>query len=232
MSRLASKSAAAGAVLSALVGLQMSVPPRPAQTRTSQTKAQNQRKSDLVSDKEWGMLSGALGKEEWPAAVATSKGLLGRLRAENSRRQLAQLRYIHIFALAGLTNSFISAGNEASAAASRLELEAAIGSFKGMEFVAPVRTFEVDCSGKVNFICPVRGDAKALRVTTTTKDSDAILSFEYYRFTQEVGLATLLDRRMFLSGKLEKAEFNDDASKPWVVRMSFGGAAIAFSIDP
>lgn len=182
-----------------------------------------------ISDRDWGILSGAFDREEWQTAVRMSAEHIDRLETENGRKQLAQLRYLHLLALAGRTNSFISGKNEPAAAQSWLDLEAAVRRFKGSELVAPPRKFESDCAGKVNFVCPVRGDKKSLRVTATTKNADSILLFEYFLFEDELNHVSLEDKKLFLSGKLEKAEYNEDTAKPWIVRLFFRGSAAAFS---
>lgn len=202
-----------------------------AQTRSGKQAARPAppAKATKISEREWGILSGVLGREEWRTAARMTADFIERLEGENAEKQLAQLRYLHIFSLAGRTSSFLSGKNEPAAADSWLDLEAAVRRFKGTELVAPARRFEMNCAGKVNFVCPVRGDRKALRVTATTKDADSILLFEYFVFKEELNLSVLDDRKIFLSGTLERAEYNEDPSKPWIIRLFFKDSVAAFS---
>lgn len=184
-----------------------------------------------ISDRDWGILSGTFDREEWQTAVRLSGEHIDRLEKENDKKQLAQLRYLHVLALAGRTNSYITGKNEPAAADSWLDLEAAVRRFKGTELVAPARKFEANCAGKVNFVCPVRGDSRSLRVTATNKNGDSILLFEYFLFDDELNAASFKDKRLFLSGSLERAEYNEDTAKPWIVRLFFRNSAAALSTD-
>ncbi len=183
------------------------------------------------SAKDWERLGGALAREDWSPAVAMSRDMLARLTRENDKRQLAQLRYLHVFALAGQTNAYISGGNGRGAAESWTTLDAVLKTLDGKEMVMPARAFESDCRNRVNFVCPVRGNQRALRVTSTTKEGDAILSFEYFSFDSEVPFSELERKKVFLGGILEKAEFNSDQNQPWIVRLFFRKAEAGVSTD-
>jgi hypothetical protein len=60
-----------------------------------------------------------------------------------------------------------------------------------------------------------------LRVTATNKDATAIISFDYVLFDTKVDLKEFTAKDAFLGGTLKKVEFNNDMSKPWVMRLIF-----------
>jgi hypothetical protein len=91
----------------------------------------------------------------------------------------------------------------------------------GKEFLLPPRQFLSDCGQRVNYICPVKDNENALRVTATNKDATAILSFDYILFDTKVDLKEFTAKEAFLGGTLKNVEFNDDISKPWVMRLIF-----------
>ncbi len=93
--------------------------------------------------------------------------------------------------------------------------------FLGKEFLLPPRQFLSDCQQRVNYICPVKDNDKVLRVTATNKDATMILSFDYVLFDTKLDLNEFAATQAFLGGTLKKVEFNDDLSKPWVMRLIF-----------
>lgn len=204
----------------------------------SQTKPSSVKKPSApkivseISDKDWGALAGALSREEWDNSVKLSTDLLAHLGTENEKKQLAQLRYLHIFSLAGRLNSLITGKNASAIEPARTDLSAATVRFTGQEMVMPLRSFAILCKGKVNFVCPVKDNASALRITATNKDGDAILSFDYVMFDDTVNLADLDGRKVFLGGTLDRAEFNDNASKPWIMRLFFKKGFARISVGP
>ncbi len=174
-----------------------------------------------ISDAGWKALAEDLQSENWSKASATAAVHLNALKAENDKKQLAQLRYLRLFALAGVILESNEKGNAAEAERTWLELDRAVASFIGKEIVLPPREFAADCTGKLNYICRVRNTPTALRTTATNKSGDGIHSFDYIRFDMAVEDLKADNSKIFLGGVLEKAEYNDDPAKPWVLRLFF-----------
>ncbi len=174
-----------------------------------------------ISDNEWKILTDALWTEDWEKAAFFASLLLFRVKADNEKKQLAQLRYFYLYALAGKILGVSDAKKMAEKKATLEELEKAAGTFIGKEFLLPPRQFLSDCQQRINYICPVKDNEKALRVTATNKDATAIISFDYVLFDTKVDLKEFTAKDAFLGGTLKKVEFNNDMSKPWVMRLIF-----------
>ena len=76
----------------------------------------------------------------------------------------------------------------------------------------PAREFLADCSKVLNYICTVKKDDNALRVTATNKQGTAIHSFEKVLFDQKIDLKEFIGKEIFLGGTLARIEFNDGAT--------------------
>lgn len=179
---------------------------------------------------DWESLAEALRGENWARANELATQQIALLRFDNERKQLAQLRYLQIFAIAGQILELNAKGKADEAEKIWIELDRLAVSGLGKEFVLPPREFAADCSKKLNFICRVRSTPKALRTTATNKDGNGIHSFDYVRFESDAPLLAENGTKIFLGGILENAEYNDDPAKPWVIRLFFtGGFVFAIS---
>jgi hypothetical protein len=140
--------------------------------------------------------------------------IAGNRQAQSGQRekQLAQLRYLYVFALAG---------DAARGKIPYTELERVIKGYVGKEFLMPPRRFLADCKSNVNFICPVAGDDKALRVTATNRESSAIHSFEYVQLNEKIDVAENNGKQAFLGGTLLTAEVNVYKSNLRIMRLTF-----------
>ena len=67
-----------------------------------------------ISDAEWLTLATALEKEDWKQAVTLADRYLQTLKTENDKKQIAQLRYIYLFSLAGQILFYNAQGNAAA----------------------------------------------------------------------------------------------------------------------
>jgi hypothetical protein len=174
-----------------------------------------------ISEADWKILADALGAENWNRAAALAAGHLQSLKNDNEKKQLAQLRYIYLYALAGKILAFNAQKNAAEAQKTWTELDRVIETFVGREFLLPPRPFAADCEKRLNYICQVKDNPKALRTTATNKAADSILSFDYVVFDQPADTAGFAGKEAFLGGRLLKAEYNEDPSKPWAIRLFF-----------
>jgi hypothetical protein len=165
-----------------------------------------------ISTTEWSAIINALNKEDWTQVALLSTTALGKLKAENDKKQLAQLRYFYLYALAG------------KATAGKMtydELKKTADSFLGKEFLMPSRQFLADCKGKVNYICPVNDNENAVRVTATNKNGAAIHSFEYVKLTEKSDLTSPNGQWAFVGGVLENAEINLYKQNIRILRLFF-----------
>lgn len=161
---------------------------------------------------DWSAIVNALDKEDWTQAALLCSLSFGKLKTDNDKKQLAQLRYFYIYALAG---------DAARGKIPYTELERVVKGFIGKEFLMPSRQFLADCKSNVNYICPVAGNDKALRVTATNKSASAIHAFEYVQMAEKVDVAENNGKRAFLGGNLQKAEINLYKSNLRIMRLIF-----------
>lgn len=176
--------------------------------------------SEIVEN-EWKILIAALDTEDWEKAAFFASLMLSRVKADDEKKQLARLRYFYLYALAGKVLETAETKKTVKKEATLEELKKAAETFIGKEFLMPPRQFLDDCGQRVNYICPVKTDDKALRVTATNKEATAIISFDYVLFDTKLDFDRFTATRAFLGGILKKVEFNEDLSKPWIMRLIF-----------
>lgn len=174
-----------------------------------------------ISAADWQALAALLDKEDWKQAAALAAQHIQTLKTDNEKRQLAQLRYIYLFSLAGQILKFNSLGSATEAEKVWTEVDLAMATFIGKEFVMPPRPVTTDCGKKLNVICQVKDTPTAFRTTATNREGDAIHSFDYVQFDGPLDLREFDGKEAFIGGILRKAEYNEDRSKPWVLRLIF-----------
>ncbi len=174
-----------------------------------------------ISDAEWKILTAALQSENWEKSALYASQYLQKIKVDNEKKQLAQLRYFYLYALAGKILTLSSAKLPVEENAAWKELDDAAGKFIGKEFILPPRRLLNDCKEVLNYICAVKGNERALRVTATNKTGTAIHSFDYIGFDEKILSGEFAERETFLGGKLKTVEFNQDMAKPWVMRLIF-----------
>lgn len=174
-----------------------------------------------ISEPEWKILAKSLEAEDWTKAAETAAIYLKKLKTDNDKKQAAQLRYLHLYALSG--KILAVSGTNIPADTDKLwsDLNAATSEYNGKEIILPPRQFQNDCQKRVNYICRVADNDRALRVTATNKGATAILSFDYIIFDDKNSLNSLPETQLFLGGILTRIEYNQDASSPWVMRLFF-----------
>lgn len=174
-----------------------------------------------ISEADWKILTDALQTEDWNKSAALASQDLQKLKTDNEKKQLARLRYFYLYSLAGKILAASSAKVPVETDSMWKELDAAIGNFVGKELILPPRRFLSECKAVLNYICPVKSNERALRVTATNREGTAIHSFDYVVFEEKISLEKFAEQEIFLGGKLKRAEFNQDMSKPWVMRLIF-----------
>ena len=174
-----------------------------------------------ISNTDWNNLAAALDSEDWNKSAVLAAQYLQNLKADNDKKQLAQLRYIYVYALAGKILAANSQSNALEAEKNWDELDRVMETFIGKEFVLPPRRFVEDCDKMLNVICQVKASSNAFRTTATNREGNAIHSFDYVVFDQAVNIREFNAKPTFLGGILRKSEYNEDKSKPWVMRLFF-----------
>ena len=174
-----------------------------------------------ISDKEWQIMNDSLRAEDWEKSAALASQLINRIKIDNEKKQPAQLRYLYLYSLAGKIVAYSEARKPVEEEAARNELKKAAESFIGKEFVMPPRRFLANCNQVLNYICTVKNNDNALRVTATNKEGTAIHSFETVVFDQKIDLKEFIEKETFLGGILAKVEFNKNKSNLWIMRLSF-----------
>ncbi len=187
--------------------------------------------SPEISDKEWQFMNDALRTENWENSALLASRLIERTKAENEKKQLAQLRYFYLYSLAGKVIAYSEAKKTVEEAAAREELNKAAESFIGKEIIMPPRQFLADCNGVLNYICTIKDNANALRVTATNKEGTVIHSFENVLFDQKIDLKEFVGKETFLGGTLAKVEFNESKSNLWIMRLSFVKGFVRVVVD-
>lgn len=208
------------------------VQPKPA---TAQAKAVQKKPSANaaaeIPDVEWKTLSYALAAEDWDKSAPLALRFLNRLKVDNEKKQLAQLRYLYLYALAGKVFNSTNQHNDAGENNAREELVRAAARFTGRDFVLPAREFLYDCKNVVNYICAAKnGGDKLFRTTATGKGGTEIHSFDYVSFDEAVDLKFFASNKIFLGGTLRAVEFNYDLKQPWVMRLVFNKGFVSSAV--
>jgi len=204
-------------LLTAAIGFaQKSQPTKPSESKPVQKSA-----ATVFSDAEWKTLTDAFQSEDWTKSATLAALYLQKLKADNDKKQLAQLRYLRLYALSGKILAVSSANIPADNDALWKELDDAAGSFNGQEFILPPRRYLNECVKVANYICRVADNDRALRVTATNREGTAIHSFDYVVFDDKSLLDNLPESELFLGGILKRVEYNQDSTKPWVMRLIF-----------
>ena len=165
-----------------------------------------------IPEADWNAILAALKREDWTQSALLSSLAMGKLKTDNDKKQFAQLRYFYIYSLAG---------DAAKGKISYTELERVAKGYIGKEFVMPGRQFLADCTSNVNYICPVKDNDNALRVTATNKAASAIHSFEYVQLAEKIDMAVNNRKQAFLGGILRAAEVNLYKSNLRIIRLTF-----------
>ncbi len=174
-----------------------------------------------IADPDWDILAKALSTEDWNQSAALAARYLDNLKTDNDKKQLAQLRYIYIYALTGKILDSNAQAKALEAEKTWNELDRIMATFIGKEFVMPPRRFVENCDKLLNVICRVKDTPNAFRTTATNKEGNAIHSFDYVVFDRAVEIREFDEKPTFLGGTLRKADYNEDKSKPWVLRLYF-----------
>lgn len=186
-------------------------------TKTSAGKVAPKKETPIktvteLSQAEWSELSQLLESQDWEKLSAVSALDLKKLVEENEKKQLAQLNYIYLFALAGKVSDGKMTVNE---------LKNVAQTMIGKTFLMFDRKVLDDCTNSLNFVCPDKNDKYGIRVSATNKDFNLIHSFEYVKLLQEFDFAKNKQKSVYVGGNLTKFEVNEKPDKAWIMRLFF-----------
>lgn len=179
-----------------------------------------------IADADWRSLIDAVQVENWDKSASLANGYLTKIKIENEKKQVARLRYILLYALAGKIVETSSANKTAEETKARAELEKTANGFLGKEFFMPSREVARDCENRLNYVCRSKQQPNVLRVTATDHSGTAIYSFEYVRLKEYFNVLRNAGKEIVLSGILRKVEFNPNKSNVWIMRLIFGDGAV------
>ncbi len=179
-----------------------------------------------VPDTDWRILIDAVQAENWEKSASLAGGYLTKIKTENNKKQIARLRYILLYALAGKIVEASFAGKKPEEAKARIELEKAANEFLEKEFFMPSRKISDNCEGRLNYVCRSKQQKNVLRVTATNQAGTAIYSFEYVRLKENFSITESIEKEVVLSGVLKKIEFNPNRSNVWIMRLFFENGSV------
>jgi hypothetical protein len=175
-----------------------------------------------ISEADWLKMADAMYQENWEKASSLAAQNLQKLKTDNAKKQMAQLRYIYLYTLAGK----VSEGKMAFA-----ELERIARTFVGQEFLLVGRQLLADCSTKVNYICAAKDNERVLRVTATNRTGTSIHLFEYVVLDERFDLRANSEKIAFLGGSLRKVESSLSKPDMKVARLIFDKGYVKLATD-
>jgi hypothetical protein len=165
-----------------------------------------------IPESEWVEIAKSFDAEDWNQTVSLSTAALNKYKTDNKEKQLAQLRYFYLFALAGK----VSKGQMTFE-----QLKTLSEPLIGQTFSMPSRKVLADCKNALNYICAMKEYYRTWRVTATNKSFTTIHSFEYIQLPEKVDTVLNADKNVALDGKLIKIEFNPKKQTTWIMRLYF-----------
>lgn len=171
---------------------------------------------------DWLTIAEAMYRENWEKVSTLAAQNLQKLKTDNAKKQLAQLRYIYLYALAGK----VSEGKMTFA-----DFERIANTFVGQEFLLVSRQLLADCNTKVNYICAAKNNDRVLRVTATNRAGTAIHLFEYVVLDERFDVRANSEKLAFLGGNLKKVEGNLYKSDRKIARLIFDKGYVKVATD-
>lgn len=193
-------------------GQNQKVPIKVAPKKTAQAPSKQPLAVQNISETEWSEIVKAFNDEDWDKSLRLVSLSQNKLKAENANKELARLRYLHLYSLAGKVVDGKATYDDLAKYATPMI---------GKEFLMPSREISTDCVRKLNYICPVAGNDKALRVSAINKSATSIITFDYIIMIEKLDVAANSGKQLFLSGKLKKVELNPTQSTIWIMRLFF-----------
>lgn len=201
---------------------QATVKSAPATKKIVQPASSGAAKTNEIREADWLKMADAMYQENWEKSSALAAQNLQKLKTENAKKQLAQLRYVYLYSLAGK----VSEGKMPFA-----EFERVANTFVGQEFLLVSRQLLADCATKVNYICASKTSDRVLRVTATNRAGTSIHLFEYVVLDERFDIRANSEKLAFLGGNLKKVESNLYKSDLKIMRLIFDKGYVKVATD-
>ena len=104
---------------------------RPSPSKLPNPKTVSAQTAAEISDADWRRLADTLFAEDWEKSTSLTAEFINRIKIDNEKKQLAQLRYLYLYALAGKILKLHEAKNAGGEATAWSELKKASISFTG-----------------------------------------------------------------------------------------------------
>ena len=190
--------------------------------RSNQPPAEDSAVPNGISEDKWSFLVAAIRREDWTEASFTAEDYLKTLKAETKDKQIARLRYIYLYSLAGQIIDFSLAGKTVGEENARKEIERAAYQFVGEEFILPAMKIRGDCTDQLNFVCASKENPGVLRIAATNPTGTSIHLFDYIKMPGvKLDVIRHDNKDVILGGTLEKVEFNPNRTTVWIMRLIF-----------
>lgn len=182
-----------------------------------------------ISKEDWRIMEDALLQDNWTKSARLAKNYLEKLKFETSDRQVARLRYIYLYSLAGKVLSYSFAEKETEEEAAREELKRVSGELIGERFMFPTRRILNDCGDVLNYICPAKDKPGFLYVIAANQTGTvASPSIEYFDMGLKFDIEKHDKKAAVLTGVLKRVEFNQKKTNVWVMRLFFEDGFVAY----
>jgi hypothetical protein len=171
-----------------------------------------------IPENDWYLLNVSVSAEDWKKVEQITLEYLKKLPSENSKKQVAQLRYIYIFALQGQV---------ANGDLDFEKLDEILQTFIGKDFLMPSRQISKSCKNILNYICPSENKENSLWIAATNSKGTVIHSFEYFQLNETFDIEKNKNRIAFSSGTLQEFTLNPRKTNTWIARLYFNNSQIA-----
>lgn len=182
-----------------------------------------------ISEQDWRIMEDALLEDNWAKSARLSKDYLGKLKAETTDKQIARLRYIYLYSMAGKVLAYSFAEKQAEVDKAREELKKAASELIGKRFMFPTRRILSECNDVINYICPAKNKAGFLYVVAANSNGTvASPSIEYLDMGLKFDVEKHDKKSAVLTGNLRRIELNPEISNVWIMRMYFDDGFVAY----
>ena len=185
-----------------------------------------------ISKEDWRIMEDALLADNWAKSARLAKNYLEKLKFETSDKQIARLRYIYLYSLAGKVLSYSFAERNTEEEKAREELKRVSNELIGERFMFPTRRILTECTDVLNYICPAKNKPGFLYVIAANQTGTvASPSIEYFDMGLNFDIEKHNKKVAVLTGVLDRVEFNPKKTNVWIMRLYFEDGFVAYLFD-
>lgn len=182
-----------------------------------------------ISKEDWRTMEDALLADNWAKSARLAEDYLEKLKFETPDRQIARLRYIYLYSLAGKVLGYSFAERSAEEEKAREELKRVSNEMIGKRFMLPVRRILNECGDVLNYICPAKNKPGFLFVVAANQTGTiASPSIEYFDMGLKFDIEKHDKKAAVLTGVLDRVEINPERSNVWIMRIYFEDGFVAY----